>query len=266
MYCNKCGKEIENDSIFCMYCGKEVIFEKTETFDEVEQELKKEKNHFENNKAISIEKKQIFLKKIFILYFITIILSNLFFIPFQPYAVSKSISKPGQITKLNEDKEYHHIYNLPEEVENIVIRPKGSDNNEEAKLIYKVVFAEMILRFAAITVLFVGAIVLYKKRVSIQKRKINKAKILIFSYVVSFVIITIFLTPYRQFVTSNGNLLFTGTRGYSPIFMFNDLEKTYNEIMCVYYIDSQVLFVELLSLTILFIGAWLIFKSVKNKV
>lgn len=54
MYCRKCGKEIDNDSEFCRYCGAKVIIEKTQTYDKNSIEIIKEGN----NSDILIEKCQ----------------------------------------------------------------------------------------------------------------------------------------------------------------------------------------------------------------
>lgn len=46
MYCKKCGKEIEDKGNFCRYCGSEIIFEKPEMFNKINQELDTKKKKF----------------------------------------------------------------------------------------------------------------------------------------------------------------------------------------------------------------------------
>ena len=42
MFCSKCGKEIEDNSVFCKYCGKEQSIESDEQADSVTDDIKQD--------------------------------------------------------------------------------------------------------------------------------------------------------------------------------------------------------------------------------
>jgi len=94
----------------------------------------------------------------------------------------------------------------------------------------------------------------------------NIVRTLIVIYIILFVILCVFITPYKQYTYGN-NSCFTGDRVYTAVFASDSLESsivnsvTGKQLNVVYYIDLQVLFVELIALTVFFIGACLIFKK-----
>lgn len=89
------------------------------------------------------------------------------------------------------------------------------------------------------------------------------AKFLIVCYIIVFVITAFFNVPYVEYVYNNGDLVFTGERGITALFYFNELTEQGKEqykTMTAYYIDIQFLLVELLILTVIFGGLYKIFK------
>lgn len=100
-----------------------------------------------------------------------------------------------------------------------------------------------------------------------ENRKTDKRlkKFLIFIYTISSALLLILFTPYKQFAYVSNNAVFTGHRGFKSLFLFNNLEESFNGRLAIYYIDFQVLFVELITLTIIFIGLYLISKKATKK-
>lgn len=93
-----------------------------------------------------------------------------------------------------------------------------------------------------------------------------KIKILITLYIILFIILTIFFTPYKQFVYSSGEVIFTGERGFCSLFSFNTLDRSRigNAGPTTYHIDLQILLIELFALTVVFIGLYFITKNRKS--
>ena len=86
----------------------------------------------------------------------------------------------------------------------------------------------------------------------------NAIKTIIVIYVIVFLVICLFFTPCKQFMYP-GKPMFTGAREAFSIFELYQLKKVdmdpkkewYEKNEYFYYIDWQVLFIELLPLTVL---------------
>lgn len=119
MFCKKCGRQIENDSIFCKYCGSNNL--NNTQINEKEAELNK---NITDTSVISIStknRKNSSLRNINLYFIILLLLASVFFIPFKQYfrgVVRRDFTF--------ENIEYRHFFNLPKDVKSIWTKPEGS--------------------------------------------------------------------------------------------------------------------------------------------
>lgn len=96
----------------------------------------------------------------------------------------------------------------------------------------------------------------------------NAVKTIIVIYIIVFMAICLFFIPCKQFMYP-GKPMFTGEREIFSIFELYQLKQVdvnsskqwFEKNEYFYYIDWQVLFIELLPLTVLAVGTSLILKK-----
>lgn len=88
----------------------------------------------------------------------------------------------------------------------------------------------------------------------------KKIKVLILVYLILISVICLIYTPYVEYtwLDSSQGYEFTGYRGNSSLYQFNEIQPPNTQYLYVYYIDFQVLFVEILVVTVIFIGLYII--------
>lgn len=89
----------------------------------------------------------------------------------------------------------------------------------------------------------------------------NAVRTILIIYVITFMVICLFFIPCKQFtLTTNNNAIFTGKRYTYSIFEMYNIISLSNTNRYFYYIDWQVLWIELLPLTVFAAGTSLAFK------
>jgi len=94
-------------------------------------------------------------KTIIMICLIIMIVSGMFFIPFERYGVVQSNFGPVSFANGYYNKEYYNIYNLPENGQIIFVKPKGQLDFVNVELKYKLFFKEFCIRFIAIIIFFI---------------------------------------------------------------------------------------------------------------
>lgn len=90
----------------------------------------------------------------------------------------------------------------------------------------------------------------------------NTVRTIIVIYIIAFMAICLFFIPCKQFIYGAGNnTVFTGSRDTYSVFELYQIVRVSNTQPDFYYIDWQVLWIELLPLTVLAIGSIIIFKE-----
>ena len=89
----------------------------------------------------------------------------------------------------------------------------------------------------------------------------NAVRTIIVIYIIVFIAICLFFIPCKQFMYGNGNVVFTGAREIFSVFELYQMDSLEKTNKYFYYIDWQVLFIELLPLTVLAVGTSLILKK-----
>lgn len=89
----------------------------------------------------------------------------------------------------------------------------------------------------------------------------NAVRTVIVIFVIAVMTISIFFIPCKQFTFSyDGDVLFTGARDTYSVFEMYQMNSLDANNRYFYYIDWQILYIELLPLTVLAIGTSLMFK------
>lgn len=260
MFCKKCGKQVKDESIFCKYCGSNDLsnlqpsdeeVQLNTYFNEVSVSSISPKNKNKNTSVIITN----------LCFIVIVLLAGIFFVPFKKYYI-------GSITNNiveNDTIEYYHLFNYPKEEKAVRMKPP-TGYWDDYHVTYNIFYLMFSLRFIILGLFYV----LVRKN-----NKRNRSKALIFKvlslknivltlYIILLLLITIIYTPYAKLVYSYGKLLFTGERGFYPLFRFNDLmEVTKNEnIPYIYNIDFRVLLLEVVVLTVIFL---IIYLNIRNK-
>jgi RNA polymerase subunit RPABC4/transcription elongation factor Spt4 len=254
MFCKKCGKQVQDDSMFCKYCGNNDL-NNTQPIDRIIL-----KTNVDDTSATSIliknKSKNTSVKIINLCFIVIVLLASIFFIPFKQHF-------SGVVRNETFDNvEYRHFFNLPGDVKDVWIKPPGRLIPGKFDIKYNLHYLEYCIRFIIIVMLYL-LIQAYKLKLFISK-SMSLKNIVLTLYIILFFSITIIFTPYVKFAYSSGKLLFTGERGFYPLFRFNDLmEVTKNgNIHFVYNIDFRVLLLEVVVLTVIFL---IIYLNIRNK-
>ncbi|GEM_PF-4033177 len=230
---------------------------------------------------ISNKIKPIFIYLFILVYFALVIINfNFNHMPYTKYAIDSN----GIRTKIDTENS-HYSMDYVNKINGTVSMVKPSGQSEFTIMTYEmeVRIFEMIITIA-IEILALILLLWFFDKFIIDKifdllyggcfiMKDNKKKILILIYIILFVVLTIFFTPYKAFYAYDTKI-FTGISGFQPIFAFSELtpyetyissidNKTYNR-QYLYSIDFQVLFIELLTLTVVFTGLYLIIRNKKE--
>lgn len=90
----------------------------------------------------------------------------------------------------------------------------------------------------------------------------NTVRTIIVIYIIVFMAICLFFIPCKQFSYAAGNnTVFTGSRDTYSVFELYQIRQVSIDYPYFHYIDWQLLWIELLPLTILVIGSILVFKE-----
>jgi uncharacterized membrane protein YvbJ len=117
MFCRKCGKQIESNSMFCKYCGSNNLNNIQPSDEEVE--LKTNINDTSTSVSPKNRNKNPSIKIINLFFIIMVLLAIILFVPFKKYYI-------GVVTNNiieNDTIEYHHLFNYPKEEKNIRAKP-----------------------------------------------------------------------------------------------------------------------------------------------
>lgn len=257
MYCKRCGKQIEENSIFCKYCGRNLLDNLQDNQDD--NILNANNNSINTNPSIKVSKNNS-IRFINIFFIIIVVSAIIFFVPFKQYYVGVVNSKVG------EDIVYMHLFNLPEEDKTVWLKPPGGIWGDY-KIEHTIISLRYGIRFIVIAILYFISRKVYEKiNIHAPTMKFPLPKNVVLTvYILLLLLITIIFTPYVKFVYSSEKLLFTGERGFYPFFMFNYLDRGISGKMQginIYNIDFRVLFLEVAVLTVIFL---IIYMSIRNK-
>lgn len=89
----------------------------------------------------------------------------------------------------------------------------------------------------------------------------NTVRTIIVIYIVVFAVICLFFIPCKQFSYVDTKAIFTGVRDIYSVFELYQIRQITPNYPYFYYIDWQVLWIELLPLTIITIGSVIAFKE-----
>lgn len=89
----------------------------------------------------------------------------------------------------------------------------------------------------------------------------NAVRTVIVIYIIAFLTICIFYIPCKQFTFANDDVIFTGIRDTYSIIEMYQIRRISTDFPFFYYIDWQLLYIELLPLTVLAVGTSLILKK-----
>lgn len=257
MVCEKCGKQVQDESIFCKYCGsnnlnniqpsdKKVESNKTINDTSVTSISPKNKNR---NTSIRI---------INLCFIIMVLLAIILFVPFKQYY-------NGVVNnEIYENIEYRHLFSWPEEEKDVWIKPPGGIIRGIYDIKYNIHYLKYSIRFIILALLYL-LIQASKSKLLPSTKSMSLKNIILYLYIILFISITIIFTPYVKLTYSTGKLLFTGERGVYPLFRFNDLmevSKNGNSPISVYNIDFRFLLLEVVVLTVIFL---IIYLNIRNK-
>lgn len=256
MFCRICGKQIENDSIYCKYCGSNNLNNIQPSDEEIQL-----KTNFNEASVSSISPKHKAKKTSIIIinlcFIIIVLLAIILFVPFKKYyigVVANNIIESDAI-------EYHHLFNYPQEAKKTIWAKPPNSNWGEYNGMYNIFYLIYSIRFIILALIYILVRKNYKK-INLKKLKfkaLSLKNIILTLYIILLLLITIIFTPYVKFTYYSGKLLFTGERGFYPLFRFNDLmEITKNgNNYFVYNIDFRVLLLEVVVLTVIFLIVYL---------
>lgn len=89
----------------------------------------------------------------------------------------------------------------------------------------------------------------------------NAVRTVIVIYIIAFLTLCIFYIPCKQFTfTYDDDVIFTGVRDTFSIIEMYQIRRISTDFRYFYYIDWQLLYIELLPLTVLAVGTSLILK------
>jgi hypothetical protein len=255
MFCKKCGKQVQDESMFCKYCGSNDLnnlqprdegVQLNTNFNEASVSSISPKDKNKNTSVIIIN----------LCFIVIVLLASIFFVPFKRYYI-------GVVTNNfveNDTIEYHHLFNYPKEENNVRAKPPNGTWGDYHRR-YNIFYSMYSIRFIALSLLYILVRKNYRKNnfKAFLFKVLSLKNIVLTLYIILLLLITIIYTPYAKFVYSSGKLLFTGERGFYPLFRFNDLiEVTKNEnIPFIYNIDFRVLLLEVVVLTVIFLIIYL---------